>query len=168
MNNKTVIGIFASPSQARKAFEDLRDAGFANEHFGILGRNEDVRYEVTGASDGNAAVTGAATGAATGAGVGLLWGLGVAANLIPAIGPVIAGGTFAALAASAATGAATAGVAGALIGWGIPEEHAAHYESKVKSGRILLTVNAGGRYAEAETIIRKAGGDTRIPTVANV
>ena len=29
---------------------------------------------------------------AAGAGIGLLWGLGVAANLIPAIGPVIAGG----------------------------------------------------------------------------
>ena len=37
-----------------------------------------------------------------------------------------------------------------------------------KSGRIFLTVNAGGRDAEAETIIRKAGGDTRMPAAAKV
>jgi hypothetical protein len=166
-NRNTVVGVFNSPSQARKAFEELRQAGFTNEHLGVVGRDADVRKEVTGTSEGKAAA-GAATGAAAGAGIGLLWGLGVAANLIPAIGPVIAGGTFAALAASAATGAATAGIAGALIGWGIPEEHAGYYEKEVKAGRILLTVNADGRPESAEKIINRCGGATKLPVATTV
>jgi hypothetical protein len=110
----TVVGVFSSTRQAKRAFEELRQAGFTNEHLGVVGRDDDVRKEITGKPEGNA-VAGATTGVAAGAGVGLLWGLGAAANLIPAIGPVIAGGTFAALAASAALGAATAGIAGALV-----------------------------------------------------
>jgi uncharacterized membrane protein len=161
MNSNTVVGVFTSASQARKAFDELRRAGFENERLGVVGRDATIRKEVTG-SDSKAGV-GAATGAAAGAGIGLLWGLGVAANLIPAIGPVIAGGTFAALAASAAAGAATAGIAGALIGLGIPDEHAEYYENEVKEGRILLTVNAEGRPDDVEDIIHRCGGSTKIP-----
>jgi hypothetical protein len=160
--NSTVVGVFTSPSQAQKAFDELRKAGFSNQHLGVVGRDADVRKEITGTAESKAA-TGAAAGVAAGAGIGLLWGLGVAANLIPAIGPVIAGGTFAALAASAATGAAAAGIAGALIGAGIPEEDAVFYENEVKAGRILLTVNAEGRPGTAEKIISIAGGTTRTP-----
>src|SRR5437868_1200983 len=98
--SSTVVGLFTSPRQAQKAFEELRKAGFTDKHLGVIGRDADVRKEITGTTESKAAA-GAATGAAAGAGIGLLWGLGVAANLIPAIGPVIAGGTFAALAASA-------------------------------------------------------------------
>jgi hypothetical protein len=161
-NRSAVVGIFTNTRDAKKAFDELRQAGFRNEHLGVVGRDDDVRTEVTGTSEGKA-IAGAATGAAAGAGIGLLWGLGVAANLIPAIGPVIAGGTFAALAASAAAGAASAGIAGALIGWGIPEDEAAHYESEVKSGRILVTVTAGDRWADAEEIIERMGGRTKRP-----
>jgi hypothetical protein len=161
-NGSTVVGVFAKSADARKAFSELRAAGFTDEHLGVVGRDDDVRKEVTGSPEGNA-VAGATAGVAAGAGIGLLWGLGVAANLIPAIGPVIAGGTFAALAASAAAGAATVGIAGALVGWGIPKEDAAHYESEVKAGRILVTVKADRRYEAAESIIRKCGGTTKIP-----
>jgi len=159
--NNTVVGLFTSPAQARKAFEDLRQAGFTEKHIGVVGRDADVRKEITGTE--TKAAAGAATGAAAGAGVGLLWGLGVAANLIPAIGPVIAGGTLAALAASAAAGATAAGFAGALIGLGIPDEDATFYENEVKAGRILITVNAEGRPGTAEKIISVAGGTTRTP-----
>jgi hypothetical protein len=164
-NSSTVVGVFTRAADAKKAFSELRASGFTDEHLGVVGRDDDVRKEITGKPEGNA-VAGAATGVAAGAGIGLLWGLGVAANLIPAIGPVIAGGTFAALAASAAAGAATAGIAGALIGWGIPKEDAAHYENEVKAGRILVTVRADRRYDAAESIIRKCGGTTKIAAAA--
>lgn len=167
MNGNTVVGVFSTTAQARRAFEELRQSGFTDEHLGAVGRDDDVRKEVTGKSEGNA-VAGAATGAAAGAGIGLLWGLGVAANLIPAIGPVIAGGTFAALAASAAVGAGAAGITGALIGWGVSEEDATHYQNEVKAGRILVTVNAGNRSDIARSIIQNCGGVTRSPATANV
>ena len=165
-NSTTVVGVFSNTRDAKKAFAQLREAGFNDKYLGVVGRDGDVRKEITGHTEAKAA-SGATVGAATGAGIGLLWGLGVAANLIPAIGPVIAGGTFAALAASAATGAAAAGITGALIGAGIPEGDASHYESEVKAGRILVTVNAEGRYDAASKIIRQCGGVTEIPTMAN-
>lgn len=164
LNKTTVLGIFSDTRDARQAFDQLRDEGFANDHIGVIGRDDAIRSEVTD-DDGDNAAAGAATGAAAGAGVGLLWGLGVAANLIPAIGPVIAGGTFAALAASAATGAATAGIAGALIGWGVSESDASHYESEVKAGRILLTIRADERADAAEAIIRRCGGTVQSPVI---
>jgi hypothetical protein len=52
-----------------------------------------------------------------------------AAGVLPAIGPVIAGGLLAAVAASAAAGAAAGGIVGALIGLGIPEEEARYSEA---------------------------------------
>jgi hypothetical protein len=158
----TVVGVFTNSADAKKAFTDLRAAGFINEQMGVIGRDDNVRKDVTGHPEGHAG-TGAVAGVAAGAGVGLLWGLGVAANLIPAIGPVISGGMFAALAASAAAGAASAGIAGALVGWGIPADDAAHYESEVKAGRILVTVKADSRYSIAEDIIRKCGGISKVP-----
>jgi hypothetical protein len=165
MNSDIVVGVFTSTGEARKAFDELRRAGFTNEHLGVAGRDDEMRKEVTGDLDSKAAV-GAATGAAAGAGIGLLWGLGVVANLVPAIGPVIASGTVAALAASAATGAAAAGIAGALIGAGIPDEHATYYEAEVKEGRILLTVKADGFASDAQRIIRQCGGFTKVPETA--
>ena len=164
MNSKrtTVVGVFTNSADAKKAFTDLRAAGFVNEQMGVIGRDDNVRKDVTDHPEGHAG-TGAATGVAAGAGVGVLWGLAAAANLVPAVGQVISGGMFAALAASAALGAATAGVAGALVGWGIPAEDAAHYESEVKAGRILVTVKADDRYSAAEAIIRKCGGVSRTP-----
>jgi len=80
------------------------------------------------------------------------------AGLLPAIGPVIAGGTLAAILASAATGAAAAGLAGALIGLGIPEEEADYYEGEVGSGRTVVTVKAGDRYDEARQVLQRYRG----------
>jgi len=98
------------------------------------------------------------TGVAAGAGVGALWGMGILAGILPAIGPAIAGGTLAALLSSAAAGAAAAGVTGALIGMGIPKEEAEFYESELKSGRTIVTVNADGRRNEAQAILQRFGG----------
>ena len=77
--------------------------------------------------------------------------------MLPAIGPVIAGGLLASILASAATAAAAGGLAGALIGMGIPEEEARHYESELKAGRTVVTVRANGRGAEAWDILNRFG-----------
>jgi hypothetical protein len=165
-STSTIAGVFNTTSDARKAFDELRKQGFTENHIGVIGRDDNVRHEITGSSE-QEATAGATAGAVTGAGIGLLWGFGVVANLIPAVGPAIAAGTFAALASSAAAGAATLGVAGALIGWGMSSEDASYYESEVKSGRILLTVHAEGRRDEAEAIIRRNGGSTELPQRGN-
>jgi uncharacterized protein (TIGR02271 family) len=71
--------------------------------------------------------------------VGALWGLGILAGVLPAIGPAIAGGTLAAILSSAAAGAATAGIAGTLIGLGIPEDEANYYHQEFRAGRTHRT-----------------------------
>ena len=85
-------------------------------------------------------------------------GLGVLAGVIPVIGPAIAAGTLATILTNAAGGAAIAGLSGALIGWGIPEEHAKYYDGQLQAGRVVVTVHAEDRYDNARTILENHGG----------
>ena len=150
----TAIGVFYNHADARRAVSELRQAGFSGSETGVVSRNTGDNT----VDDSTKATIGATTGVATGAGVGVLWGLGIAAGVLPAIGPVIAGGTLAAILASAATGAAVAGVAGTLIGLGIPDDEAEHYETEFQAGRTIVTVKAQpNRYAQAMGIMNRAG-----------
>jgi uncharacterized protein (TIGR02271 family) len=153
----TVVGVFHDRHEANRAVEDLKRAGFRDDQIGVAARHTDTTTGATTAESGTMWEEGAVTGALAGAGLGGLVGLGIIAGLIPAVGPVIAGGTLAAILANAAGGAAIAGLAGALIGAGIPEEEAHYYEGEFHSGRIIVTVNADGRYSEAEGILRNHG-----------
>jgi hypothetical protein len=150
-----VVAVFEDRQKAQRAIDELRLAGFREEQIGVAGRHPEFPSD---AYQGETyAEEGAAAGVLSGAAVGGLWGIGIAAGLLPAIGPVIAGGTLAAIFASAATGAAVAGVAGALIGMGIPEEEARYYEGEFKAGRTVVTVQADGRSEEAVNVLRRHG-----------
>ncbi|MGH2548213.1 MAG: general stress protein, partial [Thermomicrobiales bacterium] len=156
INRVTAIGVFNNHADAQAAVNELRRTGFTESEIGVASRNGTV---VEGAGDKSTNVAaGAAGGAAAGAGVGALWGLGIAAGMLPAIGPVIAGGTLAAILASAAGGAAAAGLAGALVGLGIPDDEAKHYDTEFQAGRTIVTVKASAsRYAEAMDILGRNG-----------
>src|SRR5512147_2887087 len=92
----TVVGVFEDRHQADAAVSELRHAGFREDQIGVAVRRAEGEKETTAAEKGTHWETGAATGALAGAGVGGLVGLGIMAGAIPAIGPVIAGGTLAA------------------------------------------------------------------------
>jgi uncharacterized protein (TIGR02271 family) len=154
----TAVGVFADQRHAQKAAQELKDAGFREDQIGVVAQAKDNSATGTGTEEhGSHVVSGAVTGVAAGAGIGALWCLGIVTLGIPAIGPVIAGGVFAAILASAAGGAAIAGIVGALIGLGIPEEEAHYYEGEFKSGRTLVTVKADNRYDEAWNILHRNG-----------
>ncbi|HKH82857.1 MAG TPA: YsnF/AvaK domain-containing protein, partial [Gemmatimonadales bacterium] len=89
--------------------------------------------------------------------IGLLAGVGALA--IPGIGPIIAGGALASTLAGAGIGAAAGGLLGALMGMGIPEEDARHFDEGFKAGGTLVTVNAAGREHEARECLYEAGAD---------
>jgi len=154
----TVVGVFHNTSEAQAAVRDLKQAGFRDDQIGVVAQDKGVSTATnTAEGTGSHVAAGAATGVAAGAGVGALWALGIAAGMLPAIGPVIAGGLLASVLASAAGGAAIAGVVGALVGLGIPEEEARYYEGEFHSGRTLVTVQAGARYNEAWNILHQHG-----------
>jgi len=158
-NRNTAIAVFDDRARAQRAIDQLKRAGFTEKEIGVTARDADGDGQLVEAKKGGThAKEGAITGVTAGAGVGALWGLGILAGVLPAIGPAIAGGTLVAILSSAAAGAATAGVAGALIGLGIPEEEAKYYESEFRAGRIVVTVRADGRLAEANEILEENGG----------
>jgi hypothetical protein len=159
ITRQTAVGAFEDRVQAQQAVRELRQMGFREEDIGIATRHDEAATTSTTETTGEETKsgTGAAAGAATGAGLGALWGIGIVAGVLPALGPVIAGGALAAVLASAATGAVVAGLAGALIGLGVPEEEAKHYEREFEAGRTIVSVQADGRYDEAVAALRRFG-----------
>ena len=159
-DRKTAIAIFNDRAEAQRAIAELKRAGFTDQQIGVTARGDDTDggHALDTEKGETHAKQGAIAGVSAGAGVGALWGLGILAGVLPAIGPAIAGGTLAAILSSAAAGAATAGLAGALIGLGIPEEEASYYDQEFRAGRVVVTVQADGRYAEAQSILQRNRG----------
>jgi hypothetical protein len=159
VSDKVVVGVFHSRDKAEAAIDDLLNSGFVRDQIGVVARNASGEWDDLSTTDAktSAAATGAAAGVATGAGVGGLWALGIAAGMLPAIGPIVAGGILGSLLASAAAGAAAGGVIGAFLGLGFSEDEAKYYEGEVNSGRTLVTVKAGDRATQANTILRAHG-----------
>ena len=154
-----VVGIFNDRNDADRAIDDLGKAGFRNEQIGVIARNLQGKTIVKKAGEAETdSAAGAVVGAVAGAGIGGLVGLGVLAGVVPVIGPAIAAGTLATLLTNAASGAAIAGLSGALIGWGVPEEHAKFYDGQLQAGRVVVTVHADDRCDRARTILNSHGG----------
>jgi hypothetical protein len=150
----TVVGVFEEQTEAQRAVDELRRAGFWENQIGVVahGGATPVATETNSKWE-----EGAVTGAVAGAGVGGLWALGIAAGLLPVVGPIIAGGLLASVLVSAAGTAAVGSVVGALVGLGIPEDEATFYEDEFKAGRTLVTVKSDDRWQEAELILRRHG-----------
>jgi hypothetical protein len=167
-----VAAAFDDRADAERAINALRDAGFPGDRIGVALRDRTAQGELvedtgaTGTKVAEGAATGALGGGLLGGLVGLLVGLGALA--IPGIGPVVAGGALATAfglgggtaVAGAGIGAAAGGLVGALVGLGLPEEEAKYFETGFRSGRTLVTVEAGAdRAGEAADLLRAYGGD---------
>lgn len=139
-----VTAVFADHAQADAAIAELRRRGVSDSHLSIVARRVDD-VEVGRLPE---APTGerVAKGAITGVGVGTLFGL--AAVLIPGVGPFIAAGPLAsalgATAGAAAVGAIVGGTSGALAGAmaraDFSRDEAAFYGPLIERGDILMTV----------------------------
>ena len=155
-NRDTLVGVFHSHAEAQQAIRELKSAGFSDSEIGVVAPDGDGTHgeHVESEGEGNKSGSGAAVGATAGLGAGALWGLGIVAGVLPAIGPVIAGGALAAIAASAAGTAVAGGVLGALVGLGISEEEAEYYQGEFERGRTVVTVKAtGDRHLQANQIM---------------
>jgi outer membrane lipoprotein SlyB len=152
-----IIGTFASRDSAESCIRELRNSGFDHNRISLVARESGKKDEggqgfgATMAGD-DTAFGGTATGGAIGGVAGLLAGLGALA--IPGIGPIVAAGPIAAT----LTGAVGGGLVGGLVDMGIPQERGEFYEGKVREGRILAVVDAGGdKVNDAARIMRDYG-----------
>jgi len=157
MERSTVVGVFEHRNDAERAIDELHRAGFTDEQIGFVMRDggEHVTHDVS-TTDTSQAGEGVVGGMLAGAGIGGLVAA-AAALLVPGFGPVLAGGILATTLGGAAIGAAAGGILGALIGMGVPEDEARYYETEFKSGRMLVTVRADGRFDEARDILYRSG-----------
>ena len=159
---KAVFCIATSFSQAERIVESLKTSRFSNNDISVLfpdtqGTKDFAHEKSTKAPEG--AATGAGTGGVLGGVLGWLAGIGALA--IPGIGPFVAAGPIMALLGGAAVGATVGGITGALIGMGIPEYEAKRYESKLKEGKILISVHSenSDETDRAKTIFKNAGAE---------
>jgi len=142
MAERSVVGVYESLAQAEEAVHTLDRAGFPVKHVSIVTQNLASDQTMHGyiTPDDDLTPRGAATGAWVG---GLLSLLSGAAFLwVPGFGPLLVLGRLAALLLvgieGALLGAATGSLLGALVNWGIAEEHILGYESQVQSGKQLV------------------------------
>lgn len=148
---KTLTRVFDGYSAAEAAAQELKAAGLSDSHIAIVASNADGWHKPGSSTvnpkhdkdrDGN---DDRAEGAATGGGIGALAGgaAGVAAGLgllaIPGIGPVVAMGWLASLAAGAVAGGAAGGILGALVESGTSKENAEIYAEALRRGGAIVT-----------------------------
>lgn len=166
--HKRAVGVFSNAQDAETALNELRSAGFPMNKISLVVRDgsQGKDFGDVGVSDraSHEAGGGAKAGAITGGVVGGLIGLigAVSALTIPGIGPVLAGGALASVLGDTliggAIGAAAGGLMGALVGLGVPEDRARHYNDRVSRGDYLVLVEGTDEeIRHAESILRVRG-----------
>jgi len=146
--SRVVSGLFNDRDSTERVYSTLQSRGYNHDDVNLLMSDETRnKHFGEGTADtelGSKALEGAGTGSAIGGTLGAIIA-GIAAIgtsvLLPGIGLVVAGPLAAAL-VGAGAGGLTGGLIGALVGSGIPEEHAAEYESGIKNGGVYMGVNA--------------------------
>lgn len=152
-----VVGMFRNRTDAEAAIRDLRRAGFAEEQIGVAMQDQPQQEELA-EHNSNQVAQGVATGAVSGGILGGLIGL-IGSLLIPGLGPVVVGGLLAATLTGVGLGAAAGGLLGALVGMGVPETDVRHFEAGLRTGRVLLAVNAPTQTNVVLDIFGRYGAD---------
>ena len=140
---KLVTGLFKSQVAAESAVDALLKRGFTRDELSVL-MSDETRSKHFALQSRTHAADGLGIGAVTGGAVGAVLAAIAAVGstlFLPGLNLVIAGPIAAALAGLGAGGAA-GGLIGALVGAGIPEYRAKVYEAGLRSGGILLGVEA--------------------------
>jgi hypothetical protein len=155
--SRTVFSVFPDREDAAAAIRALQRAGFADDGIGVALRDRNEQNEFV-SDTGTEAADGAATGAVSGGVIGGLVGL-LGSLLVPGLGPIVVGGVLASTLTGAAAGAATGGIIGGLIGAGATEQEAGYFDERIRSGDVLVTVDAGARADEARAILAEHRAD---------
>jgi len=162
-NNKTaVVGIYSTRDAVGDAIDTLVISEFQYSNMSVLfpattGSKTIGAEEATKAPEGAGASIG--SGAVLGGTLGLLAGIG--ALTVPGVGALIAAGPIVSALAVVGIGGVVGGVAGALVGMGIPEHEAKHYEGRLQKGGFLLSVHCdtSEEIERAREIMERTGAE---------
>jgi hypothetical protein len=154
---RTITRVYADYAAADLAIRELKKAGLKDSDISILASNAEGWHrapksghkasnvdpkhdkDLDGRDDrAEGAATGGGLGALAGGAAGAAVGLGLIA--IPGVGPVVAFGWLAALAAGAVTVGAAGGIIGALVASGESKENAEIYAEALRRGGAIVTV----------------------------
>jgi hypothetical protein len=147
--SRMVSGLFNDRESAERAYQSLSSRGYSHDETNVIMSDETRNNFYPAGSEHSSALadktmedagTGAAIGGTLGAIIAGIAAIGTSV-LLPGLGLVVAGPLAAAL-VGAGAGGLTGGLIGALVGHGVPEEHAAEYESGIKNGGVFMGVNA--------------------------
>ena len=151
----TIFGVFDDAALARRAVDALRASPLKLHDVSIVAPNTDMDGTTRSGED---------VSAGQGAAVGAVWGglVGLAALLIPGVGPFIAFGMLGAALTGVVTGAVVGGITAALVDFsGIPEADARNYEAMAHAGKTLVAVKAREEDAhEVHRLLTSAGADS--------
>lgn len=136
--SQLITGLFNTRMTAENAIAQLKQRGYTSEEISIIMKEAQEARELSEATETHAQETSTA---AIGGGVGALLGglLAISTVAIPGIG-LIAAGALAALFVGG--GGVTGSAVGWMVGAGIPEDVAPHYERGLHEGGIVLAVAA--------------------------
>jgi hypothetical protein len=158
MADQAVVGTYDSMDAADAAVRKLVEGGFPAGQVSVIAQNLQSEKQVHGfITTGDVAKVGAGTGAWVGGLFGVL--AGVALVFVPAVGPLLVAGPFAASLLAgvegAIVGAGAGGLLGALAGLGISKEHIVKYEDQLKAGKYLVLAQGdAAAAARAESILQ--------------
>lgn len=164
---RAVMCIVPNQNQAEYVVGQLQQAGFSNNDISVVFPDEQRSRDFATSNETKApegAAVGVGAGGLMGGALGLLAGIGALA--IPGLGPLIAAGPILATLSGVAAGATVGGVTGALVGLGIPEIEAKRYESKLRSGSVLVAVHTENRQQQelAERIYKTSRAENVFST----
>ena len=142
MSSKTVFCIANCRNLAELIVDQLKFYNLSNKDISILYPDEERNSRKThhfGYDVNRGNTDGAWVGAGLGGLVGgaLDWIMGIGALTVPGAGAFIAAGPIIASLNRDTAG----GIAGGLIGMGIPEPQARHYEGRIRLGNFLISVH---------------------------
>ncbi len=137
-----VTGVFTNRANAEQAVSQLEAIGVTEDQISIV-MTDEARGKHFGLKESSKADEGVAAGAGIGGLIGAIAGavLSAGALAIPGLNLVVSGAIISGLAGLGA-GAVSGGLVGGLIGSGIPEHEATLLEKEIRSGNVLLAVEA--------------------------
>jgi hypothetical protein len=167
---EAVTGIFTSFESAKRAADQLRDSGIAEDDLNFLTpgtREEEVLSVPTEDAEqpGMGKAVGGVVGAAVGSAGGAMLGMAAATAVVPGVGPVVAMGLSAAALlgiGGAIGGAAAGGVLEESLSDGLPKDEIFIYEDALREGRtVIIALARDAQQAEnARNMLRRHGAES--------